>query len=222
MKLNRTFSGPADMPPTIPLFPLAGALLLPRRPIQLTVFEPRYLEMLDDALTDERLIGIIQPTVEEETSDLTPELYPLGCAGRIVQYAEIGDGRCFLTLMGVARFRLKAEAPTKGPYRIAIADYSRFADDFLEGAGEAAVDREDVLATLKRFAEVNEIKVVWSDIREASNEALVNGLSMMSPCGPREKQALLEAPDLKSRAEMLVAITTIELARGDDAATQIH
>ena len=93
---------------------------------------------------------------------------------------------------------------------------------FLEGAGEAAVDRDDLIAALKRFAEVDEIKVVWSDIRKASNEALVNGLSMMSPCGPREKQALLEAKDLKSRAEMLVAITTIELARGQDAATQIH
>jgi hypothetical protein len=211
MKLNRTFAGPAEMPATIPLFPLAGALLLPRRPIQLTVFEPRYLEMLDDALSG-----------EEETSDPAPELYPLGCAGRIVQYAEIGDGRCFLTLMGVARFRLAAEAPSQGPYRVAIADYSPFAEDFLEGAGEAAVDRGDLLETLKRFAEVNEIKVVWSDIKKASNEALVNGLSMMSPCGPKEKQALLEAKDLKSRAEMLVAITTIELARGQDAATQIH
>ena len=222
MKLNRTFAGPADMPPTIPLFPLVGALLLPRRPIQLTVFEPRYLTMLDDALTGERLIGVIQPTVEEGTSDSAPELYPLGCAGRIVQYAEIGDGRCFLTLMGVARFRLVAEAPVLGPYRIAIADYSPFAEDFLEGAGEAAVDREDLLETLRRFAEVNEIKVAWSDIKKASNEALVNGLSMMSPCGAKEKQALLEAPDLKSRAEMLVAITTIDLARGEDAATQIH
>src|SRR5271170_2356195 len=109
MKLNRTFAGPAEMPATIPLFPMAGALLLPRRPIQLTVFEPRYLEMLDDALGGERLIGVIQPTDPDETADPTPELYPLGCAGRIVQYAEIGDGRCFLTLMGVARFHLKAE-----------------------------------------------------------------------------------------------------------------
>jgi uncharacterized protein len=186
------------------------------------VFEPRYLTMLDDALTGERLIGVIQPTVDEETADPAPELYPLGCAGRIVQYAEIGDGRCFLTLIGVARFHLAAEAPSLGSYRVAIADYSPFAEDFHEGAGEAAVDREDLLETLKRFAEVNEIKVVWSDIRKASNEALVNGLSMMSPCGPKEKQALLEAKDLKSRAEMLVAITTIELARGQDAATQIH
>jgi uncharacterized protein len=222
MKLNRSFAGPAEMPTTIPLFPLTGVLLLPRRPIQLTVFEPRYLEMLDDALSGERLVGVIQPSSEEETAETAPELYPLGCAGRIVQYAEIGDGRCFLTLMGVARFHLTGEEPTDRPYRIAKPDYSAFAEDFLEGAGEAAVDRDDLIAALKRFAEVNEIKVVWSDIKKASNEALVNGLSMMSPCGPREKQALLEARDLKSRAEMLVAITTIELARGQDAATQIH
>src|SRR6476646_1424712 len=93
MKLNQTDAEPAEMPATIPLFPLTGALLLPRRPIQLTVFEPRYLEMLDDALSGGRLIGVIQPSSEEETSDPAPELYPLGCAGRIVQYAEIGDGR---------------------------------------------------------------------------------------------------------------------------------
>ena len=110
------------MPATIPLFPLTGALLLPRRPIQLTVFEPRYLEMLDDALSGGRLIGVIQPSSEEETSDPAPELYPLGCAGRIVQYAEIGDGRCFLTLMGVARFRLTGETPSDHPYRIAVPD----------------------------------------------------------------------------------------------------
>ncbi len=222
MKLNRTYAAAADMPAAIPLFPLEGALLLPRRPIQLTVFEPRYLAMLDDALSGDRLIGIIQPAGAEDTSSAASELYPLGCAGRIVQYAEIGDGRCFLTLMGVARFRLVSEMDYATPYRVAEADYAPFAEDFREGAGEAAVDRETLLATLRRFAEVNEIKVVWSDIKKASNEALVNGLSMMSPCGPKEKQALLEATDLRARAEMLVAITTIGLARGDDAAMQIH
>lgn len=220
MKLNRVYAGPHEMPATIPLFPLVGALLLPRRPIQLTVFEPRYLAMLDEALSGERLIAIIQPTAE--TSDPSPELYPLGCAGRIVQYAEIGDGRCFLTLMGVARFRLLSEVPSPRPYRTAVADYAPFAEDFREGAGEAAVDRDGLIATLKRYAEINEIKIVWSDIKQASNEALVNGLSMLSPCGPKEKQALLEATDLKSRADMLVAITTIELARGDDAGTHLH
>ncbi len=222
MKLNRTYAEPADMPAAIPLFPLEGALLLPRRPLQLTVFEPRYLAMLDDALSGERLIGVIQPTEPEMTAGPPPGLYPVGCAGRIVQYAEVGDGRCFVTLMGVARFRMIEEMPYATPYRVAGTDYEPFADDFTEGAGEAAVDREALLATLRRFAEVNEVKVVWSDIKKASNEALVNGLSMMSPCGPREKQALLESLDLRSRAEMLVAITTIGLARGDDASTQLH
>ena len=101
MKLNRTYAGPTEMPATIPLFPLEGALLLPRRPLQLTVFEPRYLAMLDDALSGERLIGVIQPTAPEMTAGPPPDLYPIGCAGRIVQYAEVGDGRCFVTLMGV-------------------------------------------------------------------------------------------------------------------------
>ena len=118
----------------------------------------------------------------------------------------------------------RGQIPAIGPTGSRTPDYSPFAEDFLEGAGEAAVDREDHCGALKRFAEVNEIKVVWSDIKKASNEALVNGLSIVGPSlrAPREKQALLEAKDLKSRAEMLVAITTIELARGQDAATQIH
>ncbi len=222
MKLNRNYASPADMPATTPLFPLEGALLLPRRPLQLTVFEPRYLAMLDDALSGERLIGVIQPTAPEMTAGPPPDLYPIGCAGRIVQYAEVGDGRCFVTLMGVARFRIADEMHYATPYRVAAADYAPFAEDFTEGAGEAAVDRDSLLATLRRFAEVNDVKVAWSDIKKASNEALVNGLSMMSPCGPREKQALLEAQDLRARGEMLVAITTINLARGDDAGTQLH
>ena len=222
MKINRAYALPADMPATMPLFPLEGALLLPRRPLQLTVFEPRYLAMLDDALSGERMIGVIQPAAPEMTAGPPPDLYPIGCAGRIVQYAEIGDGRCFVTLMGVARFRIAEEMHYATPYRVAAADYEPFAEDFTEGAGEAAVDRDSLLATLRRFAEVNDVKVAWSDIKKASNEALVNGLSMMSPCGPREKQALLEAIDLKARGEMLVAITTINLARGDDAGTQLH
>ncbi len=222
MKLNRTYAQPGDMPLAIPLFPLEGVLLLPRRPLQLTVFEPRYLAMLDDALSGERLIGMIQPSEPETISGPPPSLYPVGCAGRIVQYAETGDGRCFLTLMGVARFRVIEELHYATPYRVVAPDYAPFAEDFAEGVGEEAVDRESLLATLRRFAEVNEVKVAWNDIKKASNEALVNGLSMMSPCGPREKQALLEARDLRERGEMLVAITTIGLARGDDAGTQLH
>jgi Lon protease-like protein len=221
MKLNRVYGSPAEMPAEIPLFPLEGALLLPRRPIQLTVFEPRYLEMLDESLGGERLIAIIQPT-EPETSGNPPALYPTGCAGRIVQFAEVGDGRCLLTLMGISRFRLGGEKATIKPYRSAFVDYTPFAEDFREGSGQDGVDRDSLLATLRRYAEAHDIKIAWNDVKGASNEALVNGLCMMSPCGPREKQALLEAADLKSRADMLVAITTIDLARSADSNSHLH
>lgn len=222
MKLNRVYDTPSDMPLSLPLFPVAGALLLPRRPIQLTIFEPRYLSMLDDALSADRLIGMIQPAAGEEATGTTPALYSVGCAGRIVQFAEIGDGRCFLTLSGVARFRLVEELRSVTPYRIVRADYSEFADDFNEGAGEKDVDRQSLIAALTEFARANDLKVDWGDVENAPNEALVNALSMMSPYGAKEKQALLEAADLKSRAEILVAISQIELARGADTPKHLH
>ena len=222
MKLNRDYQRPSDMPAIIPVFPLAGALLLPRRPLQLTIFEPRYLAMLDDALSGERLIGMIQPNAGEEASAGKPDLYPVGCAGRIVQYAETGDGRCLVTMTGVARFRVIGEALTMTPYRQAQVDFSDFGADFKEGEGEGAVDRPGLLTALQQFADANQFKVDWGDIKKASNEALVNGLAMMSPYGAKEKQALLEAADLKTRADILVAITQMELARGVDAPTQLH
>jgi len=223
MKLNRNYRRPKEMPQAMPVFPLAGALLLPRRPIQLTIFEPRYLAMLDDALSGERLIGMIQPSAGDEAEEEpAPELYPIGCAGRIVQYAEIGDDRCFLTLMGVARFRVAKEQTTGAPYRLVRADFSDFADDFEEGLGESAVDRNSLVDALRAFAEANKIKIDWDDIHKASNETLVNGLAMLSPYGAKEKQALLEAADLKSRAEILVAISQMELARSADASIQLH
>ena len=222
MKLYREYRRPGDLPSALPIFPLSGALLLPRRPIQLTVFEPRYLDMLDDALSGERLIGMIQPLSEDEEEGAPPELFTVGCAGRIVQYAEIGDERCLLTLMGVARFRVERELPTTTRYRIVAPDYSDFADDFKDGFGETAVDRQAVVDALRAFAEVNRVAVDWDDIEKASNEMLVNALSMMSPYGAREKQALLEAHDLKSRAEILVAISQVELARSPDATVHLH
>jgi len=222
MKLNRAFHRPSDLPAVIPVFPLAEALLLPRRPLPLSIFEPRYLAMVDDALSGERLIGMIQPSDGEEASDQWPALRAVGCVGRITQFAETGDGRCFITLTGVARFRVIGEAPRTRLYREARVDFSGFAHDFLEGEGESAVDRPGLLNALRKFAEARKFEVDWNDIKQASNEALVNGLSMLSPYGAKEKQALLEAADLKARADMLVAITQMELARDDNASTQIH
>jgi hypothetical protein len=125
-------------------------------------------------------------------------------------------------LTGVARFRLIGDAPAATPYRQARVDFSQFSSDFREGEGESAVDRPSLLTALRKFAEANQFKVDWDDIKNASNEALVNGLSMLSPYGSKEKQALLEASDLKARADMLVAITQMELARSENTSTQIH
>jgi Lon protease-like protein len=202
----------------VPLFPLPGALLLPRGQMPLNIFEPRYLAMIDDALKSHRLIGMIQPDEgAEDSTRLTPSLYGVGCIGRITQIAETGDGRYLLTLTGVARFEVIEEVRALTPYRQAKVSYSRFASDFEARAGE-----DDVRA-LKEFALANELKIDWKGVNEAPNEALVNALSMMAPFGPKEKQALLEAGDLKTRAEMLVAITEMELARsGSDSDTTLQ
>ncbi len=211
--MNAVYRGPQDCPLTIPLFPLTEALLLPRGEMPLNIFEPRYMAMVDDALAGRRVIGIIQPLKEEDPSP-APELYAIGCAGRITHFGETGDGRYLITLTGVARFRLTEELVVTTPYRQARVDYHPFCNDFCARAGEEDVDRDAVIAALEAFVKARGLRIDWRGVRTASNEALVNALSMMSPYGMREKQALLEAPDLKTRAEMLVAITEIELARG--------
>jgi Lon protease-like protein len=214
MSTNVQYRGPGDLPAVIPVFPLPGALLLPRGELPLNIFEPRYLAMTDDALRSARLIGMIQP--EGEGEGRAPRLHAVGCAGRITQLAETGDGRYLMTLTGVARFRVLDELPATTPYRQCRVDFGAFPVDFQAKAGEEEVDREGVIRTLKAFLAANDLKIDWSGVHEASNEALINALCMMSPFGTREKQALLEAPDLKTRAEILIAVTEMELARGDD------
>lgn len=214
MGMNAVYQGAQDCPGVIPLFPLSGALLLPRGQLPLNIFEPRYMAMVDDALREHRTIGMIQPEPETGRPSPQPALLKVGCLGRITQLAETGDGRYILTLTGIARFRLVEELPVTTAYRQGRVSYGEFATDFTARAGEEEVDRNRLLQTLRAFAKANELKIDWKGVTEAPNEALVNALSMMCPFGPREKQALLEAPDLKSRAEVLIAITEIELARG--------
>ena len=215
MSARGDYKGPGDCPATIPVFPLPGALLLPRGQMPLNIFEPRYLAMVDDALRTDRLIGMIQPDGEGGGSPMAPKLYRVGCAGRISQFAETGDGRYLISLTGVARFRVVSEIAATTGYRRCQVAYDDFAADFTARAGEEGVDREGVLRALRDFVEVNDLKVDWSGIDEAPNEALVNALCMMSPFGVREKQAMLEAADLKTRAEVLIAVTEMELVRGN-------
>ncbi len=214
MSTYSSANGPADMPGVLPVFPLSGALLLPRGQLPLNVFEPRYVAMIDDALKGHRMIGIIQPDPEAEDVRSAPPLLKVGCAGRITQFAESGDGRYIVTLTGVSRFTLFEEVTAMTPYRLCRIDVSPFIADFKPRAGEEQVDRDGVLKALRDFADENNLQIDWDSINQAPNEALVNALSMMSPFGPREKQALLEATDLRGRAEVLVAITEVELARG--------
>jgi Lon protease-like protein len=215
MPMNAAYRGPGDLPETIPVFPLAGALLLPRGQMPLNIFEPRYLAMIDDALrSGHRLIGMIQPDTAHPGSEQKPNLYKIGCAGRITQFAETGDGRYVIQITGVSRFRIAQEMVVTTPYRQCRVSYEPFADDFVPRKGEDEVDREAVLEALEAFLTANNLKADWEGVENAPNEALVNALAMMSPYGPAEKQALLEAPDLKRRAEILIAVTQIELAKG--------
>lgn len=218
MPMNAVYRGPRDCPEVIPIFPLPGALLLPRGQMPLNIFEPRYVEMIDDAMRSDRLIGMIQPDAEAESGAAPSKLFKVGCAGRITQLAESGDGRYLLTLTGVARFRVVEELSTTTPYRQVRTDFGSFGNDFVARSGEDDVDRDGVIEALRQFVKVMEIEVDWRGVEQAPNEALVNALCMMTPFGVREKQALLEAPDLKSRAEALIALTEIEIMRGDDDA----
>lgn len=205
-----------DCPDVIPVFPLSGALLLPRGQMPLNIFEPRYLAMVDAALKGARMIGMVQPDPDHDTGARVPELAKVGCLGRITQFAETGDNRYMITLSGVSRFRIVEEVLAVTPFRQCRVDYVPFVSDFTEKAGEDQVDRASLIKTLKDFVEANDLSIDWNGINAAGNEALVNALSMMAPFGIREKQALLEAEDLKTRADLLVAMTEIELARGDD------
>jgi Lon protease-like protein len=214
MPINIEYRGPADLPEVIPVFPLPGALLLPRGQMPLNIFEPRYLSMVDDALRDgHRLIGMIQPDVTHSPNEEKPMLFRVGCVGRITQLAESGDGRYILELTGIARFKVVEELEVLTLYRQCKVDFFAFADDFVARKGEDEVNREALLVALAQFLKANNLKVDWEGVESAPNEALVNALAMMSPYGPAEKQAMLEAPDLKTRAEILIAVTEMDLAK---------
>src|ERR1700761_5161889 len=173
MPINAVYRGPADLPRTLPVFPLPGALLLPRGQMPLNIFETRYLEMVDDAFRDgHRLIGMIQPDPAHPGTEERPGLYSIGCAGRITQLAETGDGRYLLQLTGVARFRIAEELSVATAYRQCRVPSAPFAVDFVARKGEEAVDRKALLEALQAFLKANNLKADWQGIESAPNEAL--------------------------------------------------
>lgn len=199
----------ADLPETIPVFPLPGALLLPRGRLPLHIFEPRYLAMIEDCLkTKHRLIGMIQPREVPGTGE--KRLNAIGCAGRVTGFSETEDGRYMITLSGISRFRVKEEVQGFAPYRRCTVDWSGFGRDLGAAEDDPGFRREEFLALLNRFFLSLNLSTDWSSLKEAETELLINSLSMLCPFTPEDKQALLEAPSLTTRRETLV--TLIEFA----------
>jgi Lon protease-like protein len=198
-----------DLPGELPIFPLTGVLLLPRGRLPLNIFEKRYLAMAGDALgAPQRLIGMIQP-LEPDSKERNPAVYKVGCAGRITSFSETDDGRYLVTLSGICRFGVAEELEIAKGYRRVVPRWDDFARDF-EDAPAVDLDRTRMLSGLKDFFKLHGIAANWEAIEQTGDERLVTSLAMICPFEPSEKQALLEAGDLKARAELMT--TLIEMA----------
>ena len=208
--MSRRYSSAEDLPAVLPVFPLTGAVLLPRGELPLNIFEPRYLAMIDAALRGDRLIGMIQPSVHEDKV-LTPPLSKVGCAGRITSFRETDDGRILITLTGIARFEVAEEVAAGTPYRQVRPNYGRFLGDLV---ADVATDfpRERLVGALKIYLAKRDLKADWRSVMEAPPETLVNALAMLCPLAPAEKQALVEAPGWIERVDTLVAILEMSAA----------
>lgn len=205
---------PESLPSSIPVFPLTGVLLLPRGKLPLNIFEPRYLNMVQDALASDRMIGMIQPQAAGAGS--APVLYRTGCAGRITSFSETDDGRLLITLTGISRFLVAEEVATMRGYRRVIPDWSPFTADLAGGPETAALDRDRLDRALRGYFQMQGISADWDAIAKTADERLVSTLAMICPFSPSEKQALLESPGPVERANML--LTLLEMAVHDPGA----
>ena len=217
---NARYLTESDLPDSLAMFPLSGVMLLSGGHLPLNVFEPRYLALVDDALKGNRLIGIIQPdlAVAEESPAGNPQLCSVGTIGRITTFGETGDGRYVIDLAGICRFRAIEELPGTFAYR--RARIAPFISDLHEPEDDPSVDRGALLKAFRAYLDANKLEVDWEAVSKTTNRMLVNSLAMMAPFGAPEKQALLEAPDLKTRALTLVAMTEMVLAKAFGDATK--
>jgi Lon protease-like protein len=203
----------SELPGSIPVFPLPGALLLPRARLPLHLFEPRYLQMLEDAMkTEARLIGMVQPNARPNGKK--DALHKIGCAGRVTQFSETEDGRYMVTLSGISRFRLGAEVDGFTPYRKFEVNWDGFDRDQGGPEHDRGFVRDDFLALLDRYFSARDLSADWATLKDADDELLINSLSMLLDFEPEEKQALLEAPSLSTRRETLVTLIEYALRGG--------
>ncbi len=191
-----------NLPQSLPIFPLAGVMLLPQGRLPLNIFEPRYLAMTEDALAQGRLLGMVQPSAPS-INNQPPPIYSVGCVGRIVTFSETDDGRFLLTLVGVCRFRVQEEIATTRGYRRIVPLWEEFAHDLIDEGGEPQLNRPRLLLALRHYFKANSINASWDSIENAPDEQLITSLCMVCPFGANEKQALIEAPTLAARGELL-------------------
>jgi hypothetical protein len=204
----------SDLPQALPIFPLPGALLLPRARLPLHIFEPRYLAMFEDVLkTDHRLIGMIQPR-DMPAGCTGSQFHKIGCAGRVTAFSETEDGRYMITLSGISRYKLKREIEGFTPYLRAEVDWACFRRD--EGGVETdpGFDRKTFLVSLRRYFRKIGLSTDWDSLCDAEEELLINSLSMLCPFEPEDKQALLEAPSLENRRETIMTLIEFALRGG--------
>ena len=195
-----------SLPGVLPIFPLAGVLLLPHAQLPLNIFERRYLAMTRDAMAGHRLIGMVQPVHPEDEDAAFPAVYDSGCAGRITRFEETEDGRILITLTGLCRFAITEErAMTDTGYRVVCVDFGRFASD-LDEAAVPHIDRKRLMRALDAFFNQQGYDADWKSVESASNESLITTLAMTCPFAPNEKQALLEARDTARRAEIVISL----------------
>lgn len=220
-------AGPADTngashPGVLPIFPLGGVLLLPRAKLPLNIFEPRYLNMVEDALADHRFIGMVQPRgLFEHPVPNDAVLYDVGCAGRITSFSETGDGRYLVTLTGVSRFVVARELEMVRGYRRVAADYRRFVDDLNEETGRVA-ERDRLLSAVRAFFEKSGMEADWPALEAVPDDTLVSALAMVCPLEPTEKQALLECPGLAERSKFLMNLLEIMTRAGDEETSKLR
>ena len=211
-----------DLPGVIPVFPLTGVILLPGANLPLNIFEPRYLAMTRDAVAGAHLIGMIQPTDPMDKA-FEPELYSVGCVGRLSNYRDTPDGRILISLTGVVRFEVERELTERTtPYRQMVVRYDRFLGD-LDPEGCNPVDRDALMTALRRFLEIQGVNADWNSLTGMKPDALVNALAMSVPFAPGEKQALLEADSIAERARILITLlemAAVENASGGDKPVQ--
>jgi len=208
----------SKLPANLPVFPLPGALLLPGCRLPLRIFEPRYLQMVEDAIAGDRLIGIVQPLTDDD--EFEPELQQVGCAGRIASLKQTEGGEYSISLVGVSRFEILSELRSEKLYRIIEVSWDELAEAPLEG-DSARVDREELVANLRTYFDTHGLEANWRAIEESGDEQLVNSLAMVCPFEATEKQAILEAPDLEGRSRLVIALMNMSVLPEQDS-PRIH